>query len=42
MFYLVAVERNEPMNIIETMKDRGILGEVCALDIFLETDGRLC
>ena len=39
---MVAVERNEPMNIIETMKERGISGEVCALELFLETDGRLC
>jgi len=28
MFYLVAVELNEPMKIIEKMSDKGIHGEV--------------
>lgn len=31
------------MNIIETMKERGIMGEVRVLDTFFaDTDGRLC
>lgn len=34
VFYLVAVERNEPLTIIETMKERGMLGEVSLICVY--------